>query len=155
MSEKHTPKMKTDKTLRSIITQWSNQGGWLYRYKDESRWHISEDLSEIADPIILAWFPDLSTDEIPEGIEYELARVTAISVRDVNDAPIDYSVDSAYLDLYGYRFRVSDHRAVARSSSTGVVRSRVVESAEVDNADSILREMAREWIREQNRGVNG
>lgn len=142
--------LQTDKTLRSILNDWRDTGGWLYRHENGLSWKLTDDLSELVGPIYLAWFPDLDESEIPEGLTYTLVRVRPITHRDIDEAPIDSSYASAYLDVYGYRFRFSDHRAMTQRSTAGVVREMRGTFESPDETESILRDMAHEWLSDQN-----
>jgi hypothetical protein len=142
--------MTKDKTLKRLLREWQDAGGWLYKEEGAIRWKRADDIPEFGGVTQIAYYPDLDERELPPGMEYELVKVSPITTKDVDEAPFDTSYDSAYLDLYGYRFRLSDHVAMTRRSAEGVVVDLRGHWDSVQDAETILRRVARKWVREQN-----
>lgn len=150
--------MKTYKTkfatTRKILQSWKDEGGWLISYTGD-RWELIYNLYDIEgapDKVFIALDDDTSIDDVPEDLR---SMVDGVTVRSITPSDLSWietegSRDSLYLDLFGYRFRASDHDPMTARSSAGVVVDLLVDAdMSMSERDALLRSAARKWLRKQ------
>jgi hypothetical protein len=117
--------MQTYRVPPSVIENWGASGGFLVRAGEDAWWRYEGDQEQIWPDSQVAWFPELAGQvesgdvSLPEGVE--IVKVRPIRSFDIKAAHVSHSVESSYIDLDGYAFRISTHPPLTARSSRGLV----------------------------------
>jgi hypothetical protein len=156
-----------------VIEDWKSSGGFLVRSEVGAQWRIEHDSGDVQPDFQVAWFQELTGQvesgdvSFPEGVE--IVKVRQIRPSDIKAAPVSHSMESSYMDLDGYVFRISTHPPLTGKSIRGLVLDVRLPSSAIEErwfdpdagyekvlvdreaAEAELRQAAMKWLKDQRR----